>query len=371
MGRIYGVGNATGDDVLDKADELVRGKSEPVIGNREEWLTNCVNELRPLFKRNGYKVPDVVRVSVGWPSSGGLSTKAPTIGQCWGIETTGDKTAQIFITPVLADSVTVADVLVHELGHVVCGAKCGHRGAFVKFCNAVGLEGKPTATHAGDKLKAELGEIVERIGEYPHAAIKATGKAKQKGRFINVQCPECGYNMYTTRKWLELGTPTCVCGALMLSEDEMLDDDFGDLVPVGHALDYRTKDGRFEVRYIKEPRPGWTRGEKAWWHVIDFEAHAVRASVLETHTEYILDAGPARTTTLYTRHDALAFIEAVRTGMHKYAPLEADDDVTLDPGIDFDHLDDDEAEEHDYPDENDDYEHGIDEYPAPVESEVQ
>jgi hypothetical protein len=44
---------------------------------------------------------------------------------------------------------------------------------------------------------------------------------------ILVKCPkpECGYQVRTTRKWLDVGVPTCPCGELMKAELPDTDDD--------------------------------------------------------------------------------------------------------------------------------------------------
>ena len=47
--------------------------------NREQWLMKAVEHIVPIFERAGYAVP-VVKVSVGFPSTGG---KGRHLGQCW------------------------------------------------------------------------------------------------------------------------------------------------------------------------------------------------------------------------------------------------------------------------------------------------
>ena len=56
---------------------------------------------------------------------------------------------------MLKDPLEVAATLVHELVHILAvGVEEGHRGKFTKLAKAIGLEGKMTATHAGETLKA-------------------------------------------------------------------------------------------------------------------------------------------------------------------------------------------------------------------------
>ncbi|CCQ44630.1 putative uncharacterized protein [Pseudarthrobacter siccitolerans] len=181
---------------------------------REEWLVAAVAALTPLFEELGEKVP-TVRVSVGWP--GGNGRKNSVIGQCWATGASADKVAQLFISPVLDDAVRVLDVLTHELVHAVDDCQSGHKGRFAKIAKALGLEGKMTATVAGDDLKAKLEEIVEELGEYPHAALAnaqgADGPKKQTTRMMKVECAEgSGYKARMTRQWLEeFGAPICPC----------------------------------------------------------------------------------------------------------------------------------------------------------------
>lgn len=190
---------------------------------REAWLVAAVDALRPLFSEVGEDLPPV-RVSVGWP--GGRGKKNAVIGQCWATSAAADKVAQLFISPVLDDAVRVLDVLAHELIHAIDDVTSGHRGRFAKIAKAVGLEGKMTATVAGDDLKARLEGLAADLGDYPHAALGATadgaeGPKKQGTRMLKVECAEgSGYVVRMTRKWLdEYGAPKCPChGSTMLEE---------------------------------------------------------------------------------------------------------------------------------------------------------
>lgn len=178
---------------------------------REQWLTAAVDALAPLYAEVGETLPEV-RVSVGWP--GGRGAKNTVIGQCWHPEAASDGVAQLFISPVLADSTRVLDVLAHELIHALDRNASGHRGRFAKVAKAIGLTGKMTATVAGEDLKARLDGIAEGLGEYPHAALKAGGPGtkKQTTRMLKVECQSSGYTLRTTRKWLEeYGAPFCPC----------------------------------------------------------------------------------------------------------------------------------------------------------------
>lgn len=153
---------------------------------RESWLTAAVVELRVLFEREGYEVPEV-HVSVGWPHGG----RASTIGQCFAGSASEDGVGHIFISPVLKDPVRVLDVLLHELVHAVNHAndERGHGKPFKTIAVKLGLTGKMTATVAGEALKAELTEVAGRLGAFPHAALTPVAKAKSRsGKSIKLQC---------------------------------------------------------------------------------------------------------------------------------------------------------------------------------------
>lgn len=181
---------------------------------REEWLVAAVELLaRDVFNPSGIDLP-AVRVSVGWP--GGRGNKNAVIGQCWASAAASDKVAQLFISPKLDDAVRVLDVLSHELVHAADDCQSGHKGRFAKWARIIGLEGKLTATVAGDELTEKLSAIAEELGLYPHAALAsvdgAEGPKKQTTRMLKLEAPCCGYIVRTTAKWIEVGMPSCPCG---------------------------------------------------------------------------------------------------------------------------------------------------------------
>lgn len=190
--------------------------------NREFWLTECVNKLRSDFARAGYELPEKIRVSCSWPSKSGLAVKKKRIGEAWSAENSGDHSFEVFISPVLKDPVEVAATLVHELVHCAVGLEAKHRGPFVKCAKAVGLEGKMTATTAGQELRTRLEELTAEVGTYPHAELKhSNAPPKQGTRMLKVECVECGCICRMTQKWLdEVGPPTCACGGAMYLEGE-------------------------------------------------------------------------------------------------------------------------------------------------------
>ncbi|QDF14226.1 SprT-like protease [Microbacterium phage IAmGroot] len=190
---------------------------------REEWLVAAVKALAPIFAAQGHELP-AVRVSVGF--AGGPRKKSTVIGQCWHPSTTSDGIGQVFVSPILDDAVRVLDVLAHELVHAINHVQghSGHGKEFAAIAKPLGLTGRMTATVAGPSLEAELVLIAENLGAYPHAALSATSESedqpkKQGTRMLKVECPESGYTVRMTRKWIdEYGTPVCPCHGEVMAE---------------------------------------------------------------------------------------------------------------------------------------------------------
>lgn len=183
---------------------------------REKWLNEAIEAIRPFFTAKGYKVPVGIRISVGFPYRGQKAT-----GQCFSPEVSADKSFEIFVSPVIADSPTVLTILVHEIVHTVVGTEAKHKKLFKQCAIAVGLEGKMTATHAGEKLTEQLRKISAKLGPYPHAELNPTKtEKKQTTRLIKVSCPECDYVARVTRVHLdEKGAPICpVCKVAFVEE---------------------------------------------------------------------------------------------------------------------------------------------------------
>jgi len=178
---------------------------------REDWLVELRTELAPYFTRLDYHLPDKIRLSCGFPRG-----QRKHVGQCWSQSCSADDTHEIFVSPSMADAIEVAGIIVHELCHAAVGVETGHKGPFKKCAKAIGLEGKMTATTTGDDLLATLKTICARLGPYPHASLNPLDTKKQTTRMCKIECPACGYTARTTRKWLDVGTPTCVCGEQMI-----------------------------------------------------------------------------------------------------------------------------------------------------------
>lgn len=182
---------------------------------REEWLSDLVTEFRAWFAAAGHELPKVVRVSVGFPSTRGLSEHNRVIGQCWYPEAARDGSTHVFVSPVIGDALRVGDVLLHELCHSIAGQKAGHKAGFKRVAVAMGLTGKMTATEPTEELVKRLNAVVKRLGKYPHAMLdpKRSPVKKQSTRLLKGECSRDGYVIRLTQKWVdELGMPTCPCG---------------------------------------------------------------------------------------------------------------------------------------------------------------
>lgn len=207
-------------DVVDAP--MVQAPAPAALPLREDWLAAAVERLRPVFERKGFPLPAALHVSCGFPSRGALSRKSQVIGQCWHGVDAADGLAQVFVSPVVADTLEVLGVLVHELGHAALGPKVGHKGRFIAFCKALYLEGKPTHTLAGEEFKRYILPLVAPLGNYPHAALTpTTAERKQSTRLLKVECPACGYVCRVTAKWLlDAGAPVCPTDAVPMQQQQ-------------------------------------------------------------------------------------------------------------------------------------------------------
>ena len=179
---------------------------------RETWLQAAIAAMSPWFARVNAKPIPEIRVSVGWAKRAGKNK----IGWCWKQEVSADGVTEIQISPEKADPVKVLDILLHEMVHASDNCESQHRGYFRKTALALGLTGKMTATVPGEELEKTIRELALELGPYPHAALSPTARVGKQGtRMLKVVCPDDGYTLRTTKKWIDLGLPTCPCGEEM------------------------------------------------------------------------------------------------------------------------------------------------------------
>lgn len=199
------------------------------LHTREEWLIRATELLSPFFSEAGYTLSDKIRLSVGFPSKSALSRKSKRIGECWYPSMASDGYHHVFISPLLGDAVDVLATLVHELLHVALPPAAGHKAPFKAGMKALGLEGKATATEAGEALKGRLNTMLDVLGPYPHGALHAKDleSKKQSTRLLKAQCPSGDnsegkvYTVRITRVHLDkFGAPICpACLKRMVNEN--------------------------------------------------------------------------------------------------------------------------------------------------------
>lgn len=180
--------------------------------DREAWLIEAGNLiLEDLLSpyNEGRELP-LFRVSVGFPK--GRSTKVVAV--CYKREVSADQHNEIFVTPEVDDSIIILAALTHELIHAYDDCASGHRGFFSRCAAKVGLRKPMTATTANDTLTRELNEIVELLGNIPHAKMDRGKIKKQKTKMLKCQCTRCDFTFRTTQTWIDSGlTNYCIaCG---------------------------------------------------------------------------------------------------------------------------------------------------------------
>lgn len=175
-----------------------------VYTTREEWLRAASNIISERLK---LKPKSNLRVTCGWPIKGARSGK--TLGECYDTAVSADGSVELVVTMRLKDPIEVLAVLVHELIHAKLPFEAGHKALFKEEMDRVGLVGKATATKAGEKLTTDLALWASELGDYPHATLDLSKVKKQTTRMVKIECVDCGYTLRTTRKWIEVGVPSC------------------------------------------------------------------------------------------------------------------------------------------------------------------
>jgi hypothetical protein len=177
---------------------------------RQQWLRDIADSLAPEFAAHGKPLPQNIRLTVGFPSTGGTRQRTPrVVGEIHDASRSDDNHFEIFISPVNADSVTVAAVLAHELVHAAVGIHNGHNADFGALARAIGLDGKLTATVASPAFEQKIRNWTAAIGEYPHATLNVTGITKQTTRLIKYVCPVCHATIRASQTAFNAGLFKC------------------------------------------------------------------------------------------------------------------------------------------------------------------
>ncbi|MGZ8364775.1 MAG: hypothetical protein ACXWWG_00520 [Nitrospira sp.] len=195
---------------------------------REGWLKSAIALLdQKFFAANGYELPVNVKAACG-PVGLGLPK---AIGVCYDKSASVNEHHEIFIAGTQAEPARVLDILLHELIHACVGCKEGHKGKFKKLAKQFGFAGKMTATFVepGSELEAQLAEIVDQLGPYPHAAMVKAPKPSRQPKRLTFYSPQEPKFMVTVKIPVveEFGAPKDPWGNTMKKdgdEDEVEDD---------------------------------------------------------------------------------------------------------------------------------------------------
>ena len=181
---------------------------------RQAWLECAIAELRARFTTAGYDIPRKIRVSIGWPKHAGT---CGVVGECWSVEASSDRHAELFISPALMVGADILHILAHELVHATVGTAAGHGKLFKQCAIKIGLAGPMRATIAGPEFAAWAEALFKRIGPYPAGFL--TDTPRQTTRQLKCACSLCGYTARVTRKWLAVaGPPICPSDRVPLRE---------------------------------------------------------------------------------------------------------------------------------------------------------
>lgn len=226
------------EDAINTVGEAIATRD----ATREAWLMDAGAEIEELYRQVGFSEVDTnpYVISVGFPQG----NVRKIIGQCHHAENQGG-TAHIFINPTQDDGLRVLEIIAHEFAHRP-GYK-GHTGDFRKMASSllVGCGGKNgtgfTSTNINEDSKPLFEAILAKLGPYPHTAINLSlgGVKKQTTRMLKAVCPgpmdedteereACpltdesgkGFVVRLTKKWAEVGMPSCPCGTEMILDEK-------------------------------------------------------------------------------------------------------------------------------------------------------
>jgi len=200
------------DYALSVLDEV---KATKKIDTREQWLNRAKDGMiKTVFKQAGYKEEDFPQIRITCAPIGSRKTK--TIGQCYNNSLSADNTFEIVISSEIDTPEETIAILAHEIIHALVGLEAQHGPKFRKVALAIGLEGKMSATVAGEAFKQATQALLVKLGEYPHASMKRSEKKKQTTRMVKLECGDCGFICRASRSAIEAsGEPTCGCGGEM------------------------------------------------------------------------------------------------------------------------------------------------------------
>ena len=183
---------------------------------REEWLTQAVEEVRPLFDLAGKPLPKAIRIGCGNHSN---AKRSKLLGETFLSTASADKSVEIFISPEIAKPLVVFEILIHELCHATTNSGDTHGKDFEHIAREmhlipIGTGRQPYKyTNESPDFRSAYEDIINSLGAYPHAELVVDRSTKkQSTRLIKATCPTCNYPVYLTRVWASKGLPNCYCG---------------------------------------------------------------------------------------------------------------------------------------------------------------
>jgi hypothetical protein len=205
------------------------------FATREEWLRAAIEVFRPWFSLINEPLPAKIRISCGWGASGARAENSVILGVTLRRDLSADEVSEIFISPEDADAVSMLETVLHELIHVRDNIASGHRGEFIRLAKAFGFTKPWTETPPSSELRPILQAIAWDLGAYPGARVVIPSRRSltlapfasggpikitsagggQTNRHILCTCPIDGYQVRTTKKWIEVGLPMCPAGHTM------------------------------------------------------------------------------------------------------------------------------------------------------------
>ena len=183
--------------------------------SREQWLTEISDlMLADLFLPIGAHIREnlKLKLSVGFPPGTRVNTRI--VGCCFPSSASKDGYSEIFVSPIIDDSLEILTTLVHELCHAIDDCQSKHRGLFATLAIGAGLMRPLASAHASPELREVLQSYVDMFGPIPHAGIDYTAKKQQSNRQLKVWC-DCGFKFNTSR--LQIEKCVAITGGIMCS----------------------------------------------------------------------------------------------------------------------------------------------------------
>ena len=150
---------------------MQEGGEAMIHSKRIEWAERAWKELRREFLPT---MPERAAITIGFPSRRGRKGGNHTIGECCYRFKSGEGEQHLVsLHPELlaGKPERLLDVLLHEAIHASLPVGSGHKAKFRAAMREVGLEGKPTATVAGEGLTKRLNALVAKLGPLPAATL--------------------------------------------------------------------------------------------------------------------------------------------------------------------------------------------------------